>query len=744
MLSLDADTLRLHAEELLHKLPNGFYSGQLDDIKLLIQEFCAHQTQLEMQNQALKDTYQTLLTVKNNISQLFDQAPAGYLKLDQHGRIFKANLTFRDMLNIGQLNIEAQHLTRFIHTDDLVMFNSRYPAFFNKPDNKTIELCLLKQTSQKTPVRVQLNARLITEQGESGQLHHYLLVIVVDITERHRLEEEKELAARVFEASDEAIIITDDGNRILNVNQAFTDITGFQRSEVIARTLVSVLFATKDIKMFQAIWSKLVSCGRWKGEVEYSHRDGSTMTASMSVSCSNDLFGKIKNCIVIFSDITQKKLNASKIEFLAHYDLLTKLPNRSHFNELLHNAILHASRTREFLAVLFLDLDRFKLLNDTFGHLAGDILLQNVASRLQACIRQTDSVSRFAGDEFVVLLTHFKDLERCTATTEQIVQKLLYELSLPHEIGSTQFDSSASIGIALFPTHATSAPELIKNADAAMYAAKLAGRNQYCFYNDQMRQQAIVRSSMEFDLQIADREHQFNLVYQPIVALADRQIYGFEALLRWQHPVRGELKPDSFLAIAEDNGMINPIGGWVMHSACQQALLWRQDSQSPLKLSINMSSRQFLQPNLVQDIQSLLATYQLEASQLILEITEAMALQNIGQSIRVMHELRELGILLSLDDFGTGYSSLTYLKKFPLSILKIDPSFVQSLGVEKDNALIKSIIDIGRNMDLLILAEGVEHPHQFERLTEFGCQLGQGYFFAPPLHPKDIVLTQLA
>lgn len=742
MQSFDAASLRLHAEKLLDTLPNGLYNDQLDDVKVLIRELCTHQIQLEMQNQALKDTYQSLLNAKNNYSQLFDQAPAGYLALDQQGRIIKANLTFRDMLNNGNLNIEGQHLTRFIHSDDWAMFNSRYPAFFNKPENKTIELCLLKQAAQKTPVRVQLNARLITEQSEGEQLQPYLLVIVVDITERHQLEVEKNLAARVFEASDEAIIITDEDNRILTINQAFTDITGFQHSEVIGRTLVSVLFTTKGIKIFQAIRSTLVSCGRWKGEVEYLRRDGSQMTAAMSVSCINDICGKIQNCIVIFADITQKKLNASKIEFLAHYDILTKLPNRSHFNELLNNAILHASRTREFMAVLFLDLDRFKLLNDTFGHLAGDVLLQNVANRLLACVRQTDCISRFAGDEFVILLTHFKDLERCTATTEQIVQKLLYELSLPHEIGSIQFNSSASIGIALFPTHGTSAPELIKNADAAMYAAKLAGRNQYSFYNDQMRQQAIARSNMEFDLQVADREQQFSLAYQPIVTLANRQIYGFEAFLRWQHPLRGELKPDSFLAIAEDNGMIHSIGQWAMRNACQQASLWRQQhGQSSFKISVNMSCRQFLQPNLVRDIQSLLAEYQLESSQLILEITEAMAMQNIGQSIRVMHELRELGILLSLDDFGTGYSSLTYLKKFPLNILKIEQSFVHDLGVETDNTLIKSIIDIGRNMDLLILAEGIEQQHQFELLTELGCQLGQGYFFSPPLNPTEIILT---
>jgi EAL domain-containing protein (putative c-di-GMP-specific phosphodiesterase class I) len=256
-----------------------------------------------------------------------------------------------------------------------------------------------------------------------------------------------------------------------------------------------------------------------------------------------------------------------------------------------------------------------------------------------------------------------------------------------------------------------------------------------------MRQQAIARSNMEFDLQIADRERQFHLAYQPFITLADGQLYGFEALLRWQHPLRGELKPDSFLAIAEDNGMINSIGQWVLQNACQQASFWRQQHhQAPLKISVNMSARQFLQPNLVRDIQKLLTTYQLEGSALILEITESIAMQNIGESIRVMHELRELGILLSLDDFGTGYSSLAYLKKLPLSILKIDQSFVHDLGVEKDNALIKSIIDIGRNMDLVILAEGIEHPHQVELLLKYGCQLGQGYVFSPPLTATDIVL----
>lgn len=741
MAQLDPETLRRRAEALLKDLPNGLYPGQLDDVKALIHELNVHQMQLEMQNQTLRETYQALLHAKNNFSLLFEQAPAGYLKMDQQGRILKANQTLRDMLEVRQQDVEGHHLSRFIHPDDAIIFSARYPAFFSKPEHKTIELRLLKNPRPSIPVQVQFNARQISELDESGQGRQSLLVIAVDVTDRHRLAEEKALAAKVFETSEEAILITNDHKQILSVNQSFIDITDYQRSEVIGKSVVSVLFAGHHLKLFEVIWSKLISHDRWKGEVELYRRNGTAFTASLTVSCSHDAFRKIKNCIMMFSDVTQKKLNDSKIEFLAHYDILTKLPNRSYFNELLNNAILHASRSRESLSILFLDLDRFKLLNDTCGHLAGDVLLQNVASRLLACIRETDSVSRFAGDEFVVLLTHFKDLEHCHSTTEHILQKLLHELSLPHEIGSVQFIASVSIGVALFPAHGTTAPELIKNADTAMYAAKAAGRNSYRFYNDQMRQQAIARSSMEFELQMADWEHQFHLVYQPLVNLADHRVYGYEALLRWQHPQRGELKPDSFLAIAEDNGMINSIGDWVIRNACQQASVWRgQWPDIPLKISINLSPRQFLQPGLCRDIQTLLTNCHLAGAQLILEITESTAMQNIGESIRVMHELRELGILLSLDDFGTGYSSLAYLKKFPLNILKIDQSFVHELGAEQDNALIKSIIDIGKNMDLLILAEGIENADQAQLLTQLGCQLGQGYFYSPPLSATDIKL----
>ncbi len=740
---IDPETLRRHAEEFLDGLPSGLNAGQLDNVRTLIHELSVHQVQLEMQNQMLRETYQTLLHAKNNFSLLFDLAPAGYLKMDQQGRILKANQTLRDMLEVNNLDIEGQYLLRFIHPDDAIIFTARYSAFFSKPDNKTIALRLLKNLNQKMALQIQLNARQIIEQDEQGLSQQRLLVIAVDVSEHQRLAEEKALTAKVFELSEEAILITNESKRILSVNQSFIDITEFQRSEVIGKSLVSVLFTGQNLKVFDSIWSKLISHDRWKGEVELMRRDGSVFTASLNVSCSNDSFGKIKNCILIFSDITQKKLNYSKIEFLAHYDLLTKLPNRSYFNELLNNAILHAGRTKESLGILFLDLDRFKLLNDTCGHLAGDVLLQNVATRLQACIRGTDTVSRFAGDEFVVLLTHFKDLAQCKVTTENIVQKLLHELSLPHEIGSTQFKASVSIGIALFPAHGSTAPELIKNADAAMYAAKAAGRNQYCLYNDQMRQQAIARSSMEFELQVADWENQFNLVYQPLINLTDHQIYGYEALLRWQHPQRGELKPDSFLAIAEENGMINAIGNWVIRNACQQAsILQGGRDMIPPKISINLSPRQFLQPNLLQDIQKLLATSQLAGSQLILEITESTAMQNLSESIRLMHELRELGILLSLDDFGTGYSSLAYLKKFPLNILKIDHSFIHDLAVEKENVLIKSIIDIGRNMDLLILAEGIEHSYQAELLTHYGCHLGQGYLYSHPLKAVDIRLLR--
>ncbi|MCQ8106285.1 EAL domain-containing protein [Methylomonas sp. SURF-2] len=740
MAQLDRDTLRHQAEALLSDMPSALYAGQLEDVKALIHELSVHQVELEMQNQSLRETYQSLLQAKNNFSLLFEQAPAGYLKMDPQGRILKANQTLGDMLELSQRDIEGQHLNRFIHPEDAIIFSARYPAFFNKPDNKTIELRLLKNPRQSIPFQVQLNARRISEADERGQSRQCLLVTAVDVTDRHRLTEEKALAAEVFETSEEAILITNERKLILGVNQSFMDITDYQRSEVIGRSLICVLFAGHHFKLFELIWSKLVNRERWKGEIELFRRNGSAFTASLTVGGSHDSFGKIKNCILMFSDITQKKLNDRKIEFLAHYDILTQLPNRSYFNELLNNAILHASRSRESLSILFLDLDRFKLLNDTCGHLAGDVLLQNVAGRLLSCVRETDSVSRFAGDEFVVMLTHFKDFEQCRATTEHILQKLLNELSLPHEIGNIQFNASVSIGVALFPAHGTTAPELIKNADTAMYAAKAGGRNRYRFYSDQMRQQAIARSSMEFELQTADWENQFNLVYQPLVNLADCRIYGHEALLRWQHPQRGELKPDSFLAIAEDNGMINPIGDWVIRSACQQAAAWRERwPATPLKISINLSPRQFLLPNLRQTIQTLLTTHGLKGSQLILEITEYTAMQNIGESIRVMHELRELGILLGIDDFGTGYSSLAYLNKFPLNILKIDQSFIHELDVEKENVLIKSIIDIGRNMDLLILAEGIEKPEQAELLKHLGCQLGQGYFYAPPLPVTDIV-----
>lgn len=736
----EMNELRKQAEEFLSAFPGGHQAINVDDLKTLLHELSVYQIELEMQNQSLKETYQQLVVAKNSFSQLFELAPVGYLKLDQNGWVHKANQTLQEMLNLSSRQLEGHYFANFIHPEDLNIFNSRFRAFFRKPENKRIELRLLKYNGPH--LQIEMSGRLINETPfPEGKNSDYLLVTVHEIGDRKRLEDELILAAKVFENSDEGIMITDEKNRILNINRSFTSITGFDASEVIGKSPRIFRSGHHDPNFYKEMWAQLMTNGRWQGEIWNIKRNGDAYIAWLSITSVTDMYGKIKHFIAIFSDITQRKQQEKQIKLLAHYDLLTKLPNRVLFSDRLNQAIMNASRLKEYLAILFLDLDRFKLLNDTYGHLAGDILLQDVANRLTACVRETDTVCRFGGDEFIILLTHFKDQQTAVETSQQIAEKLSDELAKPYSVANTQFITSASIGISLFPSHGTSAAELIKNADSAMYYAKDAGRNNYQHYTEEMRKNALIRSSIEHDLINALPQQQFDLVYQPFVELSNDGLFGFEALIRWHHPNKGLLLPEAFLRIAEETGLIDKMGLWVLERACRQLSAWHQQGNRELKMSVNLSSRQFLNAGLFDDIQQILHDTHVPGSALILEITESMMMQNMGEAIRVMHRLKSLGVLLSLDDFGTGYSSLAYLKKFPLDILKIDQSFIQDLANDPDDKmLIKSIIDIAQNMDLLIIAEGIENQGQLEFLNKHGCQVGQGFLFSIPLPSTKLEL----
>ena len=459
-------------------------------------------------------------------------------------------------------------------------------------------------------------------------------------------------------------------------------------------------------------------------------QDGTEIAIEDSPSPIHNWGGQLTGVVIVFHDVSAAKAMAIKMTHLAQHDCLTNLPNRLLLNDRIAQAITLASRHHTQLAVLYLDLDNFKNINDSLGHATGDKLLQSVTKRLKECIRESDTVSRQGGDEFVILLAETKNSEDAAFSA----QKILDDLQALHKIGKSQLHVTTSIGISIYPTDGLDADTLLKNADTAMYYAKEKGRNNYQFFMAEMNTRAMERLIIESNLRHALEKNQFILHYQSKVNLRTGQITGAEALLRWQHDEWGEVAPDIFVSVAEDSGLIVPIGRWVLREACKQAKVWQDAGLPTIAVAINISAQEFLQKDFVEGVRAVLVETRLAAHYLELEITESVLMQDAKCSISILQQLKKMGITLSVDDFGTGYSSLSYLQRFPIDVLKIDQSFVRNIESAKDDGIIVSaIISMGNSLKLKVVAEGIETPNQLAFLKARHCEEGQGYFFSHPL-----------
>lgn len=739
----EAKLLREKAETLALLRKRKMDYLDINEVNRLLHELTVHQIELEMQNEQLINAQSELLVAQKNLNQLFELAPVGYIVLNSKAEILQSNRTIRDWLDYqGIVFGHNKHFAHFIYPDDLIIFNARYAAFFKYPDNKRIELRL--QRKQQSPLLVELTGRLVkpfSVQQSKELEENYLLVNIVDISARKQVEEELRLAAKVFENSDEGILITNHQGRIVKVNPAFTTVTGYDADEVIGKSPSILKSYKQTVEFYRQMWNKINRDGQWQGEIWNKRKNGDLYLEWLSINAISNQHGKASHYIGIFSDITHRRHAEKQIEIMAHYDALTDLPNRVLLNERLKHDIVDATRHKKWIAVLFLDLDRFKVLNDTLGHFMGDLLLQGVAKRLKQCVRESDTVARFGGDEFVVVLPDFENREAAILHTAEIANKILSELMKPFDLSGNKFMTSTSIGFAFFPKDGHSVAELIKNADAAMYHAKAMGRNNYQYYSDTMRKQALTRSNLENDLRSALENNELILYYQAIIDLQTKEIIGFEALLRWNHPKRGLILPDLFIPIAEETGLIVSIGQWVLNEACQQLKQWHLEGRI-IKIAVNLSARQFMQHDLVSSVKYILEVYQLPAQYLELEITESMIMHNMDETTHILKKLKQLGVSISLDDFGTGYSSLTCLKQFPIDVLKIDRSFVRDiLEVHDDRVIVNSIIAIAHHMNLEIITEGIEQAAQADYLKNQGCQFGQGYFFALPRIAEECFLN---
>lgn len=587
-----------------------------------------------------------------------------------------------------------------------------------------------------------LNARVSLNRRHTSTYRDELDILVESfnhfLADRKKAAEQLLIAATAFE-SQEAMMVTDTNGIVLRINKAFAETTGYSPEEIVGQTPRLLRSGRHDEAFYRQMWESINLTGAWQGEIWDRHKSGNQYLKWLTISAVRNAEGGITHYIGTHYDLTERKKAEERINALAFYDQLTNLPNRILLVEHLNRSMAASLRSGSHGALLFIDLDNFKTLNDTQGHEMGDLLLKQVADRLKQCVHGEDTVARQGGDEFVVLLSDLGTSEpEAASTAESIAEKILEQLNLPYQIGHFSHHSTASIGVTLFSGNQSSVDDLMKQADLAMYRAKGAGRNIVRFFDPAMEAIVKVRAELEDDLRQAIDKKQFLLHYQPQV-VDDGRITGAEVLVRWQHPLRGMISPADFIPLAEDTDLILPLGQWVLETACRKLALWStRPETAALNIAVNVSAKQFRQPGFVDQVLAAVKKSSADPRRLKLELTESLLVDNVEEIIEKMHRLKAKGIGFSLDDFGTGYSSLSYLKRLPLDQLKIDQSFVRDvLSDPNDAAIAKTIVTLGQSLGLAVIAEGVETQAQRDFLANAGCYAYQGYFFSKPL-PEEL------
>lgn len=544
--------------------------------------------------------------------------------------------------------------------------------------------------------------------------------------------------AALLDQAKDAIFVKDLGHRITFWNGGAERLFGYTRDEAVGRHAAELLeISAEDV---HAMITSLEKFDEYSGEQVQRCKDGRHVLVHGHLTRVRDEKTRAPKAILaIWTDITEMRRDQEKVQYLAFHDQLTQLPNRVALMDRLDHALAASGRNSQHGALIFLDLDNFKVLNDTFGHDTGDLLLQQVAARLRSSVRSVDTIARLGGDEFVLLLEDLgTDERKAVIQAEAAARKIVDALSAPYDLRGRHYDCSASLGITIFNGQSPGVDELLKQADMAMYGAKQAGRNTLRFFDPRMQHLLVQRASMEADLRRASLQHEFELHYQPQLG-RDGQLRGMEALVRWRHPQRGLVMPDEFIPTAEETGLILPLGRWVLQTACRQLAAWNDMGLQPIRMSVNVSPRQLRSPDFVDEVRQALMTNGADPNYLKLELTESMLVTDVSETAAKMRALKALGVRFSLDDFGTGYSSLSILQQLPLDQLKIDQSFVQRIGSEPhdgDAAIIQSIITLGKSLRMRVIAEGIETHTQQEKLSALGCDEFQGFLHGASM-PAD-------
>jgi diguanylate cyclase (GGDEF)-like protein/PAS domain S-box-containing protein len=719
-------TLRKRAEFLLSEArPSS--ASQLE-INALVHELDTYRIELELQNDELLATQHHLQDSRQQYIDLYNFSPVGYCSLNSEGSIINANDTLAIMLHTPKHLLINQRFTDFVLKADQDIF------YFYRHTFKTTPSCELRlQQKNNQPLWVKIDG-----------VHNsdLTLLAITDISHLKTMEMDLQLAAMIFEEGEQAIMIASPDKIIIKVNKAFTAITGYSAAEAVGQKTSLLKSGKQDAGFYQQIWETLNSLHYWQGEIWNKHKNGKCYAELMTIFEKRNAQHETENYIAVFSDITEQKLTEKRINFMAYYDALTGLANRVLLHEHLNAAITRCLENHDLFAVMILDLDNFKVINDSLGHTVGDELLKEMAKRLLSCTRPEDTVSRLGGDEFVILLLDLGyNRDEAADNAAQVAEKVRQKLAQPLIIARHELRITVSIGIAIH-TDCDNATHLIRNADNALYHAKDEGRNNYQFFTAEMKNIANLRLEIENELRHALEGSQLELYYQAQVNIADNRICGAEALVRWHHPQKGLMQPANFIYIAEKTELIVLIGTWVIKTACLQIAAWKT-LKPPISveyISVNVSARQFIQQDFVDLVINTVTETAINPKQLELELTESILIHDIDETLEKLKKLKAFGVRIAIDDFGTGYSSLSYLKSIPLDVLKIDKSFINTVTTDSnDAAIVQTIITLAKNLKIRVLAEGVETNEQLAFLREKDCDAFQGYLCSQPLPIGDFL-----
>lgn len=722
--------LRKSAESRLADTAPSFALPLPDDRSLLLHDLGIHQIELESQNEELRKTHDALISSRDRYADLYNSTPVALLTLSNEGLILEANNTSVDMLATSRTRLIEHPLSDYVSYHDQDALYHFYQHLHATKKTQAIDILMHNPEGRQFWIRLE-GSVIVDELEHVNQIRASLINITSSKLIQEQLSAQKNLLDLILRTTKDMIALKDNRHVYQLVNPAFCQFIGKPEEDIVGKTDYE-LFDEKTAALFQQDDALVMTTGNASiRDEQFLSSDTEHWLHVIKSPMTNE--SMMPGVLCSIRDITQRKSYEHSIWRQANFDELTGLPNRSLFMDRCEQAIHSAHRDNTRIALFFIDLDRFKWVNDTLGHEAGDNVLQETAKRLMSCSRETDTVARLSGDEFTLILPNVTDVNDISVFAE----KILSTLAQPHHLqGSEDCYISGSIGITFYPDDGTDLKTMLRNADRAMYRAKGRGRNAIEFFTPKLNECAHQRMNLIEDLRNAVENKELVILYQPIIDLKTNTIFGAEALLRWQHPHRGLLLPENFIVTAEESGAIITIGKWVLNQVSQQTTRWKTNGMDLSYLSVNVSFRQFKNKNFLQELRSILAQNNLPSCDLNLnlEITESLMLSHTKENIELLNNIKQMNISLSLDDFGTGYSSIQQLKHFPIDTLKIDRSYVHSImSNKKDAMLTQSIISMAQNLGMRVIAEGIETEEQLDFLRASGVDYGQGYYFSRPL-----------